>query len=69
MKSHRFPTTSVITRPRWCALIDPTADGPPKLCLGLVDCRRCEFAQWLDLMEAERPVRHTEATAVPTAAA
>jgi len=73
MKSHRFPIAPVITRCRWCTLVDPTADGPLKLCLGLVDCSRCGFAQWLELMDAERPVGtaacHAEVTAVPAAAA
>jgi hypothetical protein len=69
MKSHRFPIAPVIARPRWCGLVDPAAGGPLKLCLGLVDCSRCGFAQWLDLMDADRPVRHAEAPAAPAAAA
>jgi len=55
MKKHRFPIAPIIARPRWCTLVDPGAGGPLKLCLGLVDCSRCGFAQWLDLMDADRP--------------
>jgi hypothetical protein len=73
MKSHQFPNAPVIARPRWCSLVDPAAGGPLKLCLGLVDCSRCGFAQWLDLMDADRPVRpvacHAEVPASPAAAA
>lgn len=73
MKNHRFPIAPVIARPRWCSRVDPDAGGPLKLCLGLVDCSRCGFAQWLDLMDAERPehaaARHADAPAAPAAAA
>lgn len=69
MKSHQFANAPVIARPRWCSLVNPAAGGPLKLCLGLVDCSRCGFAQWLDLMDADRPVRQAEAPAAPASAA
>jgi hypothetical protein len=73
MKNHRFPIAPVIARPRWCSRVDPAVGGPLKLCLGLVDCSRCGFAQWLDLMDADRPVRpavrRAEALAAAAAAA
>ncbi len=55
MEKHPSPIPAIIARPRWCKLVDPAAGGPLKLCLGLSDCGRCAFAQWLDLMEADRP--------------
>jgi hypothetical protein len=73
MKSHRFPIAPVIAHPRWCSKVDPAAGGPLKLCLGLVDCSRCGFAQWLDLMDADRPAPpaacHAQVPAAPAAAA
>ena len=59
MSSQGFSITNVVEKPHWCTLIDPTEGGPLKLCLGLSDCRRCGFAQWLDLMDADPPVRGT----------
>ena len=59
MSSQRHSNPNVLGRPRWCALIDPTEDGPVKLCLGLSDCSRCGFAQWLDLMDAGPPIQGT----------
>jgi hypothetical protein len=64
MERHRFPIASVIARPRWCTLVDPAAGGPLKLCLGLVDCSRCGFAQWLDLMDADRTAQPAVCDAV-----
>ena len=57
MTSQRIPIPNVLERPRWCTLIDPNGAGPLKRCLGLTDCNRCGFAQWLDLMDAAPPVR------------
>jgi hypothetical protein len=68
MKKHPLPIPPVIARPRWCTLVDPAAGDPLKRCLGLVDCSRCGFAQWLDLIDDDRLAHTAEDPAFRVAA-